>query len=264
MFPYLSLTPVRCKHLFRKNANIMNRSNLLYNVIAIVILALVLFMFWNFAASTSYVEGKITSGGVVIDTLSTIYGYLYGMIPICCVLILFSLAVAFYLEEWLSHRSWQYRIIERIIAIFACIPSLVYGLFCVYFIVVKSQQLSYLTLTIAVFFLVVPVTIQTTQKVIQGVDISVREAAYALGANRMRVIRDHVIPNTIPTILVGIFTAISRVLAIAALFIVICGWKITESNSIHSFDIPNNVIVLLLSALLFSVISCLFEKKKSF
>ena len=256
--------PVRCKHFFRKNANIMNRSNLIYHVIALVILAVILFLFWNFTVSMSDGVDEITSGGVVIDSFSTIYGYLYGMIPICCVLILFSLAVAFYLEELLSHKSWQYRIIEQVIAIFAGIPSLVYGLFGAYFLVVKSHKISYLSLTIIVFFLVVPVTIQTTQKVIQDVDISVREAAYALGANRMRVIRDHVIPITIPMILTGIFTAISRVLAIAALFIVICGWKITESNSIHSFDIPNNVIVLLSSALLFSVISCLFEKKKSF
>lgn len=255
--------PVRCKHFFRKNANIMNRSDLIYHIFALVILTVVLFLFWNFTVSTSDVADEVTSGGVVIDSFSTIYGYLYGMIPICCVLILFSLAVAFYLEELLPHKSWLYRVTEQMIAIFASIPSLVYGLFGAYFLVVKSHKISYLFLTIIVFFLVVPVTIQTTQKVIQDVDISVREAAFALGAKRMRVIADHVIPNSFPMILTGIFTAISRVLAIAALFIAICGWKITESNSIHSFDIPNNVFVLLSSALLFSVISCLFQKNKS-
>ena len=241
----------------------MNRSDLIYHVIALVILAVILFLFWNFTVSTSDVTDDITSGGVVIDSFSTIYGYLYGMIPICCVLILFSLAVAFFLEEWLPHKSWYYRIIERKIAILASIPSLVYGLFGAYFLVVKSHKISYLSLTIIVFFLVVPITIQITQKVIQGVDLSVREAAYALGAKRIRVIADHVIPNTFPIILTGIFTAISRVLAIAALFIAICGWKITESNSIHSFDVPYNVFVLLLSVLLLSVLSCLFQKKNS-
>ena len=110
----------------------MNRSDLIYHVFALVILMVILFMFWNFTVSTADVVNENTSDGVVIDTLSTIYGYLYGMIPICCILILFSLAVAFYLEEWLPHKSWQYRIIEQTIAIFAGIPSLVYGLLCAY------------------------------------------------------------------------------------------------------------------------------------
>ena len=90
---------------------------------------------------------------------------------------------------------------------------------------------------------------------------TVREAAYALGANRMRVITVHIIPNTIPMILTGIFTAISRVLAIAILFIVVSGWIITETNSMLTFDVPNNVYVLLSSVLLLSVLSCLFQRK---
>ena len=209
-----------------------------------------------------YYKGGITSDGIGIDNLSTIYEHLYRMIPICCAVILFSLALAFYLEEWLSYKSWQYRIIERIIAILASIPSLVYGLLGTYLILIQADKISYITLTITVVFLVAPIIIQSTQKAIQAIDIHVREAAYALGANRWRVIVDHVLPHAFRTILAGIFIAISRILAIAALIIVVCEWKIAVSNSTVSFGIPKSVVVLLSSALLLGIFSSLIEKRR--
>ena len=239
----------------------MNRPDTIYHATALIILTIVFILFWNFTTGTFDVESRITVDRVVIDTLSIMYGHLYRMIPICCAFILFSLAIAFYLEEWLPHESWQYQIIERQIAILASIPSLVYGLLGTYFFVVKSNKISYLTLTITAVLLIVPVTIQSTQKAVQGVEIHVREAAYALGANRWRVIADHVFPRAFRTISGGIFTAISRVFAIAALIIVVCEWRITVSQAAGSFGIPKSVVVLLSIAMFTSVLSSLFEKK---
>ncbi|MYF98961.1 ABC transporter permease subunit [Candidatus Poribacteria bacterium] len=182
------------------------------------------------------------------------------MIPICCIVILLSLAVAFFLEEWLPHKSWQYRILERIISILASIPSLIYGFLGIYLLVRHSDSITYLTLTITVVLLIMPYSIQSTQKAIQGVDISVREAVYALGASRWQVITGHVFPYALPMISGGILTAISRVLATAALIIVFCVWKIPIPNSTSPFGIPGIVVALLSSALLLSVLSSLVPK----
>lgn len=238
----------------------MNRSDLIFHVIALIILAIVFIILWSFTAVTSDVESGISSDELVMNTLSIIYGHLYQMIPICCGVILFSLAVAFYLEEWVPHKSWQYRIMERKIAILASIPSLAYGLLWIYLLVVQSDRITYLTLNIIVVLLVIPHTIQSTQTAIQRVDISAREAVYALGANRWRVITSHVLPYAIPMILGGILTVISRVLAFAAITIVVYEWKVSVSNSISSFGISNNVVILLSFALMFSIFSSLVEK----
>ena len=239
----------------------MNKSELIFHTIALVILAIVIVLFWNFISVNPDADDKTTSDAIGLDSTSTVRGFLYRIIPIFCGVILFSIAIAFYLEEWLPETSWQYRIIERIIAILASIPSLVYGLIGIYFFIKQTEDSSYFAHTLIVVLLVVPVTIQSTQKAIQGVDISVREAAYALGTNRSQVVADHVFPHAFPAILAGIFTAISRVFAIAAFIVVFYQWI---NHTVHSgtpFNIPSSVVVLLLSALFSSVISSYLLKK---
>ena len=236
------------------NANIMNRSELIYHTIAIISLVIVIILLWNLTSDGSYVEGKINSDVITEETVSTIYGQLYRMIPTFCGVILFSIVISFYLEEWLQQTSWQYQIIERHIAILARVPSLVVGILAVYFIFFHFQNITYYGLLLTVVLLVMPVTIQSTQKSIQTVDISVREAAYALGATRWRVVTDHVFPHTFSKILAVICTAISRILAIAAL-LVASVW-IYGSNS---FSFPKSVILLITGALIVSVLSSLLD-----
>ena len=236
----------------------MNRSELIYHIIAIITLAIIISLFWNFSADEPYVEGEITSDVAVDDTSSLIDRYFYRMIPILCGAILFSTVIALYLEEWLTQTTWQYRIIERYIVILAKVPSLVYGMFAVYFIVFHSQKVLNYPLLLTAILLVMPVTIRSTQKAIQSVDISVREAAYALGATKLRVIADHVLPNAYPLIIAGICTAISRILAIAALIVIISPWI----NSPNIFTIPKSAVVLISSAVIASVFSSIFDYKQ--
>ena len=235
----------------------MNKSELIFHTIALVILAIVIVLFWNFTSVNPDADDKTTSDEIGLDSTSTVQDLLYRIIPIFCGAILFSLAIAFYLEEWLPETSWQYRIIERIIAILASIPSLVYGLIGIYFFIKQTEDSSYFAHTLTVVLLVVPVTIQSTQKAIQSVDISVREAAYALGTNRSQVVADHVFPHAFPAILAGIFTAISRVFAITAFY----QWINYTVHSGTPFNIPSSVVVLLSSALFSSVISSFLLKK---
>ena len=239
------------------NANIMNRSELIYHIIAVVTLVIIAILLWNITSEGSYVEGKISSDVMTEETVSTIYGQLSRMIPSLCGVILFSIVISFYLEEWLQQTSWQYRIIERFIVILAKVPSLVVGILAVYFILFHSQNITYYRLLLTVVLLVMPVSILSTQKAIQTVDMSVREAAYALGATRWRVITDHVFPRTFPAILAVICIAISRILAITALLI--SGVWIYASNA---FTIPKSVFVLISCSVIFVILSSLFDWKK--
>lgn len=235
----------------------MNRSELIYHIIAVVTLVIVIILLWNFTSDGSNVEGKINSDVITEETVSTIYSQLYRMIPSLCGVILLSIVFSFYLEEWLTQTKWQYRLIERYIVILAKVPSLVYGIIGVYFISWHSQNITYYNLLLTIVLLVMPVTIRSIQKAIQAVDISVREAAYALGATRLRVVTDHVFPRTLPAILAVIGTAISRVLAIAALLI--SGVWIFALNS---FTIPKSVLVLISCSVIVSVFASLLDWKK--
>jgi phosphate transport system permease protein len=239
----------------------MKRSVLIYQSIALITLAVAFILFWNFSKGSPFIEKGLTFDGTAADSYSVLQENLYRMVPILLGAILFSVAIAFYLEEWLAETSWKYRIIERQIAILASIPSLLYGLLGLYFFVFQSEKGSFFTHAFTTVLLVVPITIQSTQKAIRGVDISVREAAFALGANRWRVVVDHVFPNAFSIIVAGICTAISRALAIAALIIVVYIWRNHSLQSRGTFNIPSSVILLLLSALLSSIISSFLEKR---
>lgn len=238
------------------NANIMNRSELIFHIVAVVTLTIVAILFWNITSDGSYVEGKITSDVISEESVSTIYGQLYRTIPILCGVILFSIVISFYLEEWLQQTSWLYQIIEGYILILAKVPSLVFGILAVYFILFHSQKITYLSLLLSGVLLVMPVSIRSTQTAIQTVDMSVREAAYALGATRWRVVTGHVLPRTFPVILAVISAAISRILAIAALLISII--SIYASNSL---TLPKNVFVLISCSVIVSVLSSLLGWK---
>ncbi len=239
----------------------MKRSELIFQSIALITLAVAFILFWNFSKGVPFVENGLPSDATVTDSYAVLQENLNRMIPILLGSIVFSVVIAFYLEEWVAATNWLYQIIARQIVILAFIPSLLYGLLGLYFFVFESKKGSFFTHALTTVLLVMPSTIQSTQKAIRGVDISVREAAYALGAKRRHVIVHHVFPHAFSTIMAGIFTAISRALAIAALIIVVYAWEEHSPNSGGSFNIPSSVIVLLSSALLSSVLSNFLEKK---
>lgn len=239
----------------------MKTSELIFQSIAIITLAVAFILFWNFSKGIPSMESGLTFDETAADSYSVLQDNLYRMIPVLLGSILFSVAIAVFLEEWLAETDWKYRIIERQIAIFAGIPSLLYGLLGIYFFVFRTAGIANFTHALTVVLLVIPITVGSTQRAIRTVDVSIREAAHALGASRWRVIVDHVFPHAFSTIMAGICTAISRALAIAAFIIVVFVWKKHTPHSDGSFSIPSNVFVLLLSALFCSVLSSILEKR---
>lgn len=241
----------------------MNRSELIIQIIALLTLTIACVLLLILTTEFSIVEGEVLSEPIDIDFGSEVTGRFYGMIPTLCAALLLAIAFAFYIEEWLSKITWYYRIVNQQISIMAGIPSLIYGIFVICIFSFQTEKLSNFTIVLAMVFLVVPITIQTTQNAIQGVDLSVREAAYALGADRWQVIANHVFPRAFPKIIGGVFTACSRVLAIATLLIIVCEIRVSIIQNVSSIEISSNVFVLTSLALLSCILSSFLQKNRN-
>lgn len=240
----------------------MNKSRLIYQSIALITLVIVFILFWYSSSGTTSVTMDAISHKIAADSYTELKSNLYIMIPVLCGALIISLVLAFYLEEWLSGTGWIYRIVSRQIAILSSIPSLLYGLVVINYVFFRGTEGSILPLTLILLLLVIPFSVKSIQQAIIDVDISVREAAYALGANRWRVVVDHVFPHALSNIIACICTAVSRVLSLTVLTIFIFVWRSSNLKEGDVFFIPSSVIILLSMALTCSILASLLEKKK--
>jgi phosphate transport system permease protein len=127
---------------------------------------------------------------------------------------LFSLPLgvgaAIYLEEY-SKKGWLARLIEVNIANLAGIPSIIYGILGLG-IFVRGLGLgrSILAGSLTMSLLILPVIIMASREAIRRVPDSIRQAAFALGASKWQVVRDHVLPVALPGIMTGAILGFSR------------------------------------------------------
>lgn len=121
-----------------------------------------------------------------------------------------GIAAAIYLEEYATKGRIS-RLIEVNIANLAGVPSIVYGILgLVIFVRFFAFGRSVLAGSLTMSLLILPVIIIAAREAIRAVPGSIRQAAYALGATRWQVVRDHVIPSALPGILTGVILALSR------------------------------------------------------
>jgi len=132
-----------------------------------------------------------------------------------------GVAAAVYLEEY-PRQSLLGSLIEINIANLAAVPSIVYGtLGLAIFVRFLGLGRSLLAGSLTLSLLILPVIIVASREAIRGVPRSFREAAYAVGATRWQVVRDHVLPAALPGILTGVILAMSRALGETAPLIMI-------------------------------------------
>ena len=121
-----------------------------------------------------------------------------------------SVAAAIYLEEYAS-RGWITRTIQTNIANLAGVPSIVYGILgLALFVRALGLERSILSGALTLSLLIMPVIIMASQEAIRAVPMTIREAAYGLGATRWQVVRSQVLPMALPGILTGTILALSR------------------------------------------------------
>jgi phosphate transport system permease protein len=123
-----------------------------------------------------------------------------------------GLLASIHLEEY-ARDSRLNRIIKLNIANLAGIPSIVYGIFGLYFFVrTLALGRSLLAGAFILSLLVLPILILSSSEAIRAVPQSLRHAAYALGATKMQTLFRVVLPRALPGILTGVILSLSRAL----------------------------------------------------
>jgi phosphate transport system permease protein len=154
---------------------------------------------------------------------SAIYGTLWLMVVTAAIVVPLGIATALYLEEYADRRKWWNRFVEVNIQNLAAVPSVVYGILGLAFIVRGPLSLGRTVLAggITLALLVLPVVIIVAREAIRAVPPSIREGSLALGATQWQTIWKQVLPGSIAGIATGVILALSRAIGETAPLLVI-------------------------------------------
>jgi phosphate transport system permease protein len=143
----------------------------------------------------------------IIGSLQLIAGVILFVLPV-------GIGAALYLEEYADKTRWWNRAIEINIQNLAAVPSIIYGILGLAFIVRGPLDLGFIlaagSLTLAL--LVLPMVIIAAREAIRAVPDSIRQGSLALGATKWQTIRTQVLPASVPGIATGVILAVSRAL----------------------------------------------------
>ena len=139
-------------------------------------------------------------------------GTVYLIIGVIVLVVPLGVGAAVYLEEYGDRTRWWNRMIELNVQNLAGVPSIIYGILGLAFIVRGPLDLGFIlvagSLTLAL--LVLPTVILAAREAIRAVPPSIREGSLALGATQWQTIRRQVLPAAIPGVITGVILAISR------------------------------------------------------
>ena len=124
-----------------------------------------------------------------------------------------GVGTAIYLEEYADRERWYNRFLEVNIQNLAGVPSIVYGILGLAFLV-RGLGLGRVLLAGAMILtlLVLPTVIIAAREAIRAVPDTIRQGAYALGATKWQVVWRQVLPAAVPGIATGSILALSRAL----------------------------------------------------
>jgi phosphate transport system permease protein len=136
---------------------------------------------------------------------------IYMMILLLLFVVPLGVGTALYLEEYANRERWYNRLLEINIQNLAAVPSIVYGILGLAFLV-RGIGLGRVLLAGALILtlLVLPTVIVSSREAIRAVPDSIRQGAYALGATQWQVIWRQVLPASIPGIATGSILALAR------------------------------------------------------
>jgi phosphate transport system permease protein len=140
-----------------------------------------------------------------------ILGTVYMMVLLLVMVVPIGVGTALYLEEYANRERWYNRLLELNIQNLAAVPSIVYGILGLAFLV-RGLGLGRVLLAGALILtlLVLPTVIVAAREAIRSVPDSIRQGAYALGATQWQVVSRQVLPAAIPGIATGSILALAR------------------------------------------------------
>jgi len=153
--------------------------------------------------------------------LSAVVGSSLVMLITAVTAIPLGVAAGVYLEEY-ARRNWITEIIEINVTNLAGVPSIVYGLLALgLFVYALDFGQSILSAGLTLALMILPVIIVSTREAIRAIPGAIREGAYALGATRWQLVRDHVLPYSTGGILTGVIIGLARAIGETAPIITI-------------------------------------------
>lgn len=137
-------------------------------------------------------------GSVVMVGLATLIGTPVGILA------------GVYLAEY-GQKSWLGNTVRFINDILLSAPSIVVGLFIYAVVVAKMRSFSGFAGILALALIVIPVVIRTTENMLSLIPNALREAAYALGTPKWKVIMSVTLKSARAGVLTGILLALARI-----------------------------------------------------
>ena len=137
-------------------------------------------------------------GSMVMVGLATLLGTPIGIMA------------GIYLGEY-AQKGWLGTFTRFINDILLSAPSIVIGLFIYSTVVVQMKSFSALSGVLALALIVIPVVIRTTENMLSLIPNALREAAYALGTPKWRVIMTITLKSAWAGVMTGILLALARI-----------------------------------------------------
>jgi phosphate transport system permease protein len=181
---------------------------------------------WDFI--TSFTSISADQAGIQAALWGTIW-----LMGVCAVFIVpVGVATAIYLEEYADGTKWWNRLIELNIQNLAAVPSIVYGILGLAFLVRGPLSLGPVILAggLTLGLLVLPVVIIAAREAIRAVPPSIREGSLALGATQWQTIWRQVLPAAVPGIATGVILALARAIGETAPLIVVGAATVVAFN----------------------------------
>jgi phosphate transport system permease protein len=181
---------------------------------------------WDFV--TSFTSISADQAGIQAALWGTIW-----LMGVCAVFIIpVGVGTAIYLEEYADDTKWWNRLVEVNIQNLAAVPSIVYGILGLAFLVRGPLSLGPVILAggLTLGLLVLPVVIIAAREAIRAVPPSIREGSLALGATQWQTIWRQVLPAAVPGIATGVILALARAIGETAPLIVIGAATVVAFN----------------------------------
>jgi len=141
---------------------------------------------------------------------NAIYGSFLMVLLATCVGTPVGVMAGIYLAEF-DTKSWFASLTRFVNDILLSAPSIVVGLFVYAVVVSRFKSFSGYAGILALSLIVIPVVIRTTENMLQLVPAGLREAAYALGAPKWKVILSITLKAARSGVITGVLLAVARI-----------------------------------------------------
>ncbi|KAF0284666.1 phosphate ABC transporter, permease protein PstA [Spiribacter roseus] len=175
---------------------------------------------------TTFNWAFFTSGDSKLPELAGIFSAAVGSILVLAVTLVFAFPIgvmsAIYLEEFAPDNKLT-QAIEVNINNLAAVPSIIFGLLglAVFINTLGVPRSSALVGGLTLGLMTLPIIIISTRAALRSVPDPIRLGAFAMGCSRWQVVRDHVLPLSLPGILTGTIIGLAQAMGETAPLIIV-------------------------------------------